>query len=218
MQHNPARAARAQQQQPRPTARYHGLTMSFGGRTTTSSNALTSRARTAGAAAAPRSPSPLRALSEKRAYGADDMVDFGDGLRVSPMGLGTWAWGNRFLFGYKVEEDAELQRVFNLGVVFVCVLCVRVCVLCCLAFEKLAVRVQQRRALVSPLQTNKQPSRAASTFSTRPTRTAPAASPAAPSSCSAGSWRSTPAATRRGAAWWARPRSPRCRGGSHPGR
>jgi pyridoxine 4-dehydrogenase len=37
-------------------------------------------------------------------------------LTVSPMGLGTWAWGNQLLWGYEQEMDAELQEVFNLAV------------------------------------------------------------------------------------------------------
>lgn len=37
-------------------------------------------------------------------------------LTVSPMGLGTWAWGNQLLWGYEEEMDAELQEVFNLAV------------------------------------------------------------------------------------------------------
>jgi len=30
------------------------------------------------------------------------------------MGIGTWAWGNKFLWGYSEDMDAELQEVFNL--------------------------------------------------------------------------------------------------------
>lgn len=37
-------------------------------------------------------------------------------LSVSPMGLGTWAWGNQLLWGYDESMDAELQEVFNLAV------------------------------------------------------------------------------------------------------
>ncbi|MCO5569284.1 hypothetical protein L7F22_022996 [Adiantum nelumboides] len=37
-------------------------------------------------------------------------------LSVSPMGLGTWAWGNKFLWGYDESMDIELQDVFNLAV------------------------------------------------------------------------------------------------------
>lgn len=34
-------------------------------------------------------------------------------LQVSPMGLGTWAWGNQLLWGYQPDMDGELQEVFN---------------------------------------------------------------------------------------------------------
>ncbi|KAL6972155.1 Pyridoxine 4-dehydrogenase [Sarracenia purpurea var. burkii] len=37
-------------------------------------------------------------------------------LTVSPMGFGTWAWGNQLLWGYKETMDTELQRIFNLAV------------------------------------------------------------------------------------------------------
>lgn len=34
-------------------------------------------------------------------------------LSLPPMGCGTWAWGNRLLWGYDPAMDDELQRVFN---------------------------------------------------------------------------------------------------------
>uniref|UniRef100_A0A803L2D9 NADP-dependent oxidoreductase domain-containing protein n=1 Tax=Chenopodium quinoa TaxID=63459 RepID=A0A803L2D9_CHEQI len=37
-------------------------------------------------------------------------------LSVSPMGFGTWAWGNQLLWGYQESMDNELQQVFNLAV------------------------------------------------------------------------------------------------------
>ena len=37
-------------------------------------------------------------------------------LTVSPMGLGTWAWGNKFLWGYDETMDQELQEAFNLAI------------------------------------------------------------------------------------------------------
>ncbi|XP_055826221.1 pyridoxal reductase, chloroplastic-like [Solanum dulcamara] len=37
-------------------------------------------------------------------------------LTVSPMGFGTWAWGNQLLWGYEDSMDSELQRTFNLSV------------------------------------------------------------------------------------------------------
>ncbi|KAF5835808.1 NADP-dependent oxidoreductase domain-containing protein [Dunaliella salina] len=38
------------------------------------------------------------------------------GIAVGPMGLGTWSWGNQFLWGYNEQMDGELQEVFNLAV------------------------------------------------------------------------------------------------------
>ncbi|GAB5364455.1 hypothetical protein AAMO2058_000971900 [Amorphochlora amoebiformis] len=35
-------------------------------------------------------------------------------LDVSPMGVGTWAWGNRLLWGYEEKMDDELGAVFEL--------------------------------------------------------------------------------------------------------
>ncbi|PIA61753.1 hypothetical protein AQUCO_00200028v1 [Aquilegia coerulea] len=37
-------------------------------------------------------------------------------LSVSPMGFGTWAWGNQLLWGYQESMDSELQSTFNLAV------------------------------------------------------------------------------------------------------
>ncbi|GKU89016.1 hypothetical protein SLEP1_g3213 [Rubroshorea leprosula] len=37
-------------------------------------------------------------------------------LSVSPMGFGTWAWGNQLLWGYQESMDSELQQVFNFAV------------------------------------------------------------------------------------------------------
>ncbi|KAF3432760.1 hypothetical protein FNV43_RR23862 [Rhamnella rubrinervis] len=37
-------------------------------------------------------------------------------LSVSPMGFGTWAWGNQLLWGYQESMDTELQQTFNLVV------------------------------------------------------------------------------------------------------
>ena len=31
-------------------------------------------------------------------------------------GLGTWSWGNQFLWGYNESMDSELQELFNLMV------------------------------------------------------------------------------------------------------
>ncbi|XP_039141805.1 pyridoxal reductase, chloroplastic [Dioscorea cayenensis subsp. rotundata] len=37
-------------------------------------------------------------------------------LSVSPMGFGTWAWGNQLLWGYREEMDSVLQETFNLAI------------------------------------------------------------------------------------------------------
>ncbi|XP_057472432.1 pyridoxal reductase, chloroplastic isoform X3 [Actinidia eriantha] len=37
-------------------------------------------------------------------------------MSVSPMGFGTWAWGNQLLWGYDEAMDTELQRTFNLAI------------------------------------------------------------------------------------------------------
>lgn len=43
-------------------------------------------------------------------------MDNNQPLSLPPMGCGTWAWGNRLLWGYDQSMDAELQQVFNLCV------------------------------------------------------------------------------------------------------
>ena len=37
-------------------------------------------------------------------------------ILLPPMGCGTWAWGNRLLWGYNETMDSQLQEVFNLCV------------------------------------------------------------------------------------------------------
>ncbi|KAJ9549015.1 hypothetical protein OSB04_021558 [Centaurea solstitialis] len=37
-------------------------------------------------------------------------------MTVSPMGFGTWAWGNQLLWGYQQSMDTELQQIFNLAI------------------------------------------------------------------------------------------------------
>lgn len=54
-------------------------------------------------------------IAEKRAYAPWDTVKLGP-LDVSPLGLGTWAWGNQLLWGYEEAMDGELQAAFNLSV------------------------------------------------------------------------------------------------------
>lgn len=54
-------------------------------------------------------------LVERTLYRPAEMLPLGS-LRCSPMGLGTWSWGNRFLWGYDESQDPELQQLFNLVV------------------------------------------------------------------------------------------------------
>eukprot|EP00890_Picochlorum_soloecismus_P004810 jgi/Picsp_1/532/NSC_00529-R1_aldo keto reductase family protein len=54
-------------------------------------------------------------LAEKLAYNKKDMVQMGP-FKSSPIGFGTWAWGNKLLWGYDEEADKELQEVFDLVV------------------------------------------------------------------------------------------------------
>jgi hypothetical protein len=34
-------------------------------------------------------------------------------LKLSPLGFGTWSWGNRFLWQYKQEDNGELENVYK---------------------------------------------------------------------------------------------------------
>lgn len=38
------------------------------------------------------------------------------GITTNEMGFGTWAWGNKLLWGYDESQDEELERVFELMV------------------------------------------------------------------------------------------------------
>ena len=46
----------------------------------------------------------------------ETFIDVNSSLSLSPMGCGTWAWGNRLLWGYEQTMDQDLQQVFNLAV------------------------------------------------------------------------------------------------------
>ena len=37
----------------------------------------------------------------------------GDGLSVARLGFGTWAWGNKLLWGYDESADGVLQTSFD---------------------------------------------------------------------------------------------------------
>ncbi|XP_059628974.1 pyridoxal reductase, chloroplastic isoform X2 [Cornus florida] len=63
-------------------------------------------------------PSPFEPLKLPRltpAFWPWQKVKMGP-LTVSPMGFGTWAWGNQLLWGYQESMDSELQQTFNLVV------------------------------------------------------------------------------------------------------
>jgi aryl-alcohol dehydrogenase-like predicted oxidoreductase len=34
-------------------------------------------------------------------------------IKISPIGIGTWAWGDRIVWGYSKEQDAELKNSFQ---------------------------------------------------------------------------------------------------------
>jgi pyridoxine 4-dehydrogenase len=46
----------------------------------------------------------------------ENKIKIAENLYLSPMGCGTWAWGNRFLWGYDETMDKQLQEVFNLNI------------------------------------------------------------------------------------------------------
>ncbi len=46
----------------------------------------------------------------------ETLISVNSSLLLSRMGCGTWAWGNRFLWGYDQSMDKDLQQVFNLAV------------------------------------------------------------------------------------------------------
>lgn len=59
--------------------------------------------------------SPIKILKIPRVLWPWQKVKLGP-MTVSPMGFGTWAWGNQLLWGYQESMDSELQQIFNLAV------------------------------------------------------------------------------------------------------
>lgn len=55
-------------------------------------------------------------INENLIYETNAKKKIGDTIEVSPMGLGTWSWGNKFLWDYDTNMDPELQKIFNLAV------------------------------------------------------------------------------------------------------
>jgi pyridoxine 4-dehydrogenase len=41
-------------------------------------------------------------------------VSAGDTMDISALGIGTWSWGNRFLFDYNPQQDEELYEAYKL--------------------------------------------------------------------------------------------------------
>ena len=74
-------------------------------------------------AAQPLAPTQEQAkAATKRIYKGlaaqgEELTAVGAGaLSLSPMGIGTWSWGNQFVWGYDESMDPELQSVFNAAV------------------------------------------------------------------------------------------------------
>jgi pyridoxine 4-dehydrogenase len=67
-------------------------------------------------------PASQTAFPEKKApyvawSGTETNTVVGDGaLSISPMGVGTWSWGNQFVWGYDERFDPELEKVFDRAV------------------------------------------------------------------------------------------------------
>ncbi|GAV89619.1 Aldo_ket_red domain-containing protein [Cephalotus follicularis] len=59
--------------------------------------------------------SPFKSLKFPAPFWSPQKVKMGP-FTVSPMGFGTWAWGNQLLWGYQQSMDSELQQTFNLAV------------------------------------------------------------------------------------------------------
>lgn len=61
-------------------------------------------------------PSWLAGMTKAKKGEGKERINIGtkeNPLYISQMGAGTWAWGNRLLFGYSPEQDDELEKVFN---------------------------------------------------------------------------------------------------------
>lgn len=63
----------------------------------------------------PAAASPIKILKIPRVLWPWQKVKLGP-MTVSPMGFGTWAWGNQLLWGYQESMDTELQQIFNLAI------------------------------------------------------------------------------------------------------
>ena len=72
----------------------------------------------AGPSPSPQTPLPRSiAPGTSKFTGTESLTPVANGaLTLSPMGLGTWSWGNQFVWQYEEENDPELRRVFDAAV------------------------------------------------------------------------------------------------------
>lgn len=56
--------------------------------------------------------SPLASMGLLSALSSSPL-SLGPDMNVERLGFGTWSWGNKLLWGYDPEADAELQQAFN---------------------------------------------------------------------------------------------------------
>ena len=65
----------------------------------------------------PSAPATLTSSTYRPWTGREVLTPVAGGaLELSPMGLGTWSWGNQFVWGYDESMDPELRDVFNRAV------------------------------------------------------------------------------------------------------
>ena len=48
--------------------------------------------------------------------GGSSALPLGEGVAVQRLGFGTWAWGNKLLWGYEEDADVELQAAFDAAI------------------------------------------------------------------------------------------------------
>jgi aryl-alcohol dehydrogenase-like predicted oxidoreductase len=58
-----------------------------------------------------------RYLTVAREYGMEDLIPLGrTDIRISPLGLGTWQWGDRMVWGYgKTYTDSDIREAFHVS-------------------------------------------------------------------------------------------------------
>lgn len=58
-------------------------------------------------------PPPAAALPDLLSLGRPTTIKAPGGLVLPRLGVGTWSWGNRFLYGYSPDRDVSLQDAFD---------------------------------------------------------------------------------------------------------